>query len=380
MNRILSFYKLKPIAVIALLLVGSCDPTNTDSSQKIVAVFSISNEAPLVGTAVQFTNESIGVENNTSFEWNFGDDTSSTLQNPSHTYSELGDYIVKLTIKQGSLEDIVSKEIMVSLSNDISGRLSLIEKLGELNDKIMICAHRANHIDAPENSLRSITDAINNELGMVELDIRQTKDGELILMHDNTINRTSNGSGKVSDLLLEDLMQFNLYKDNGTLTNEKIPSLKEVLLLSRGKIFIDLDVKIESYAKIYNVINQYGMLGQAMFTIDEVSDANILSSLNSESIVFPIVRNQIDYNDYINTNINISVMQFNSTTLNNATLVETAKNANISIFGNMYINTTTTPKSDNYGQINNFINLEGSIIQTDYPLLIKNYLKSKNLN
>lgn len=383
MNHILSLYNLKAIVFIAFLLITSCskdDPVNEGSSQNILVAFSISEEAALVDSVVQFTNESTGTDSNTTYSWDFGDDTSSTLKNPTHTYSELGDYIVKLTVKNGSFEKSVSKEIFISLSNTISGRKSLIETLNELSGRIMVCAHRANHIDAPENSLKSITDAIDNSIGMVELDIRQTRDGELVLMHDSTIDRTTNGSGKVSDFLLEELEQFNLYKKNGTLTNEKIPSLKEVLLLSRGKIFIDLDVKIESYAKIYTVINQYGMLGQVMFTVNNVTDGSTLISLNNESVVFPIVRNQSDYNDYVDANLNLSVMQFNSTALNNASLVETAKNAGISIFGNIYINTTTTPESDQYIQVDNFISLEGSIIQTDYPIKIKSYLKSKNLN
>lgn len=383
MNHILSLYNLKAIVFIAFLLITSCskdDPVNEGSSQNILVAFSISEEAALVNSVVQFTNESTGTDSNTTYSWDFGDDTSSTLKNPTHTYSELGDYIVKLTVKNGSFEKSVSKEIFISLSNTISGRKSLIETLNELSGRIMVCAHRANHIDAPENSLKSITDAIDNSIGMVELDIRQTRDGELVLMHDSTIDRTTNGSGKVSDFLLEELEQFNLYKKNGTLTNEKIPSLKEALLLSRGKIFIDLDVKIESYAKIYTVINQYGMLGQVMFTVNNVTDGSTLISLNNESVVFPIVRNQSDYNDYVDANLNLTVMQFNSTALNNASLVETAKNAGISIFGNIYINTTTTPESDQYIQVDNFISLEGSIIQTDYPIKIKSYLKSKNLN
>ncbi len=377
------YFKIKLITLFSFVLITSCAKdavVNTDGAPNIVAAFSISEDSPFVGEVIQFTNESTGLKSGSSFEWDFGDNTSSTLKSPTHTYSELGDYIVKLIVRNDSSESKVSKELIVSLSNDISGRTTLKNKLDALNGKIMVCAHRGNHSDAPENSLRSISDAINSDIGMVELDVRQTKDGELVLMHDNTIDRTTNGSGKVKDLLLKDLKQFNLRKSNGTLTKEEIPTLKEVLLLSRGTVFIDLDVKIENYAKLYKVINQYGMLGQVMFTVNDITDGKTLISLNSESVVFPIVRSQSDYNKYINANLNLSVMQFNSAALNNASLVETAKNAGISIFGNVYINTTTTPKSDEYNQVDKFINLEGTIIQTDYPILIKNYLKSKKLN
>ena len=69
-------------------------------------------------------------------------------------------------------------------------------------------------------------------------------------------------------------------------------------------------------------------------------------------------------------------MQFNSAALNDNSLVNEAKNSNISIFGNIYINTSTTPNSDNFSKVNNFINLVGSIIQTNHPLILKDYLKT----
>lgn len=383
MNIIIYTKKLKVVIIAFLLCLWSCtkdDNHQVDDFENIVAAFNFTTQKHLVGSNIKFTNESTGINNNTTYEWDFGDKTTSTLKNPSHIYSTLGNYVVKLVVKNDFAEEMISKELEISLSNSIPDRLSLLETLDQFDDKLMVCAHRGNHLDAPENSLKSISDAINNGVGMIELDIRQTKDGKLILMHDATIDRTTNGSGNVNDYLLKELDQFNLYKKNGTLTNERIPSLKEALQLARGKIFIDLDVKIESYAKLYKVINQYGMLGQSMFTVNKISDGNTLISSNSKSIIFPIIRSQTDYNNYINANLNIAIMQFNSTALKDKELIESAKNANISIFGNIYINTSTTPESDNYNQVDNFITLKGKIIQTDHPVKIKNYLNTKNLN
>ena len=64
---------------------------------------------------------------------------------------------------------------------------------------VMVIAHRADWRNFPENSIEAIRSAIKLGVDMVEIDIRRTKDGHLILMNDETIDRTTNGSGKVSE-------------------------------------------------------------------------------------------------------------------------------------------------------------------------------------
>lgn len=62
-----------------------------------------------------------------------------------------------------------------------------------------------------------------NQIDMIELDVRTSKDGEMVLMHDATIERTTNGTGKVSELNYKELLSYNLYHD-GALTEEKYHS------------------------------------------------------------------------------------------------------------------------------------------------------------
>lgn len=84
----------------------------------------------------------------------------------------------------------------------------------------MICAHRGFTRSAPENSLQAVLDAIEAGFEAVEIDVRHTKDGELVLMHDATIDRTSNGRGMVEEL--------------------SSAGLKTVRLLRRGKPFASI--------------------------------------------------------------------------------------------------------------------------------------------
>lgn len=368
--------KISNISTIILFVVYvsfySCSKDDSsNSATTLKADFSVVVSDIIVNESFQFKNVSKGEYETVT--WDFGDGSISTSTDPYHSYSELGNYKVTLTVKNGTVENKVTKEIIVSLSENISGRLSLIDKLNTLNGKMMVCAHRGEHYDVPENSLKSIETAISNNLNMVEIDIRPTKDGELVLMHDPTIDRTTNGSGKVSDYLLSELKQFNLYKPNGTLSTEKIPTLKEVLALTRGKVYIDLDIDNRSkFNKVYPLVRQYGMVSQVLFCSSELLEIKEMVKV-SNVLALPIIRSD-NFNDYASLSLNI--VQFN---IDNNTIASNIQGKNWKIFRLAYVNTNTTPANDNYGQLNEVIALKGSIVQTDYPEEVKSKLQSLNL-
>ena len=242
----------------------------------------------------------------------------------------------------------------------------------------MVCAHRANHYTTPENSIAAIEASINKGIAFVEIDIKQSKDGVLLLMHDNTIDRTSNGSGNVSDYTLAELKQFNL-EHEGNITSHQIPTFAEVLAAARGKIYLDLDVKIENFAKVFNEVKLYGMVDQVMFTLKNVSTAKSLVNNDERVIVMPIVNTQDDIEKYTMAGLNLAVLHYTSSSFNNE-LITVAHNKNLQVFRLVYVNSSTTPESDSYRQMDKFIGLKGNIVQTDYPVEVKAYLQSKNLN
>src|SRR5580658_7077215 len=75
--------------------------------------------------------------------------------------------------------------------------------LPALKHPIAVIAHRAGRNGTPENTLSAIRNAIELGVDYVELDIRATKDGQLVIMHDGTVDRTTNGKGAVKDLDLD---------------------------------------------------------------------------------------------------------------------------------------------------------------------------------
>ena len=108
-------------------------------------------------------------------------------------------------------------------------------------DKVLVVAHRGNWSIAPENSLAAIDSAIRMKVDIVEIDIRKTKDGQLVLMHDDTVDRTTNGTGKVKDKTLAEIKQLRLKDKDGRLTEHTVPTLEEALLTAKGQIMVNLD-------------------------------------------------------------------------------------------------------------------------------------------
>ena len=112
----------------------------------------------------------------------------------------------------------------------------LIKELNKpVSDYVMVAAHRGDHRVVPENSLQGIKGAIEMGADIVEIDLQKTKDGKLILMHDETLDRTTTGKGKVEDYLWEDIKKLRLKNTNGEITQYKIPTFEEIMLFIKTK-------------------------------------------------------------------------------------------------------------------------------------------------
>jgi glycerophosphoryl diester phosphodiesterase len=103
--------------------------------------------------------------------------------------------------------------------------------------RVLIVAHRGASAYEPENTIRSFDNAFQLGADFVELDVRLSKDGSLVVIHDEAVDRTTNGSGLVRDLTLSELKLLDAGK------GEKIPTLEEVLELfsePEHKFFIEV--------------------------------------------------------------------------------------------------------------------------------------------
>jgi glycerophosphoryl diester phosphodiesterase len=135
--------------------------------------------------------------------------------------------------------------------------------------KFIVIAHRGDHVLVPENTLAAYENGIKNSVDFVEIDLRTTKDSVLVIMHDATVDRMTNGKGKISDLTYAELKKLQVIdKTKGSTAIYRIPTFEEVLKTCRNKIYIYLDYKDASVQQTYKMIKQYGMEKQIIVYIN----------------------------------------------------------------------------------------------------------------
>lgn len=140
----------------------------------------------------------------------------------------------------------------------------------------MVVAHRGCWRDSQENSLAAIKVCIATGVAVVELDVRRSKDGVLVLMHDETVDRTTNGSGRVSDLLFSELSDLNLRTADGgseaAISAETVPSFAEALRIAKGRILINADVKSNDVTPVMALLTEMEMLDQVIMKLEVPPD------------------------------------------------------------------------------------------------------------
>ena len=143
---------------------------------------------------------------------------------------------------------------------------AIFKELKQANSStVLVAAHRGDWRNFPENSIAAINSAIAMGVDIVEIDIAKTKDGHLVLMHDETIDRTTNGKGKVRDYTLDSLRRFNLKNGLGRTTGHTIPTLEEAMLTVKNKVMVNLDKCYEYMNEAYEVLQKTGTVNQAIF-------------------------------------------------------------------------------------------------------------------
>ena len=149
-------------------------------------------------------------------------------------------------------------------------------------DRILVASHRATHIQYPENSLAAMRESIRIGVDIIETDVRETKDGVLVCLHDEKIDRTTTGKGKVEDMTFAQLQQYFLVF-NGMPTQEKVPTFQQVLALVKGKIMLDIDYKEEgerAAVATTKLLRKMKMEKQCLFFVYDYKDAAAFYKLN----------------------------------------------------------------------------------------------------
>lgn len=136
--------------------------------------------------------------------------------------------------------------------------------LGNNASQLLVVSHRADWRNAPENSLQGIQNCIDMGVDMVEIDLKKTKDGHLVLMHDRLIDRTMSGKGRAEDYTLAELKALRLKNGAGCKTRHQIPTFEEVMNLCKGKIMVNVDKGYDYFKEAYTVLEKTGTTDQCV--------------------------------------------------------------------------------------------------------------------
>lgn len=260
---------------------------------------------------------------------------------------------------------------------------------GGKSKHVMIFAHRGNWRNSAENSIQAFQDCINEGLDGIEVDLQMTKDSVLVIMHDETLDRTTTGSGKVSDYTIDELRKLRLLTPIGVKTRQTIPTFEQVLLLAKDKILIQVD-KWKAYGQqVADLAKKYNCERQIILRTTDNSKAtkqkygNLLDNL----IVMPVLVckggniDEENLQDFIK-NYSSPVMSFSFIREDYPILrkIKNLQEMGYRIWFNSLWDTfnaghddelAVTDPDNSYGWL---INHGANIIFSDNPILLKKYL------
>ena len=166
----------------------------------------------------------------------------------------------------------------------------------------MIIGHRGAAGYEPENTLRSFRKAIEIGVDWIELDVRRTADGHLVVIHDDTVDRTTNGHGRVRDMSLNEIKNLDAGK------GDLVPTLQEVIDLAKGRVKMIVEIKEDgTEVEVLNAIEK-----------NDITEETIISSF-----FFDPLRRIKDINPGIMTSAIASKLPIEFHRLHNVFLADT---------------------------------------------------------
>ena len=183
----------------------------------------------------------------------------------------------------------------------------------------LIVAHRGLSSLYPENTLISFKEAVRLGVDMIELDVHQTKDKKLVVIHDDILDRTTEGHGRVCELTLSEIKKYSAGKWFSTsFKKERVPTLKEVFELIKKRTKLLIEIKQPGIEKkLVNLIQQYDMTDNVIcgsFYLKSVAKVKKLNpSIPVAFITGSLKVEQIK--DLLIRNINMIDIEFHNLTL-----------------------------------------------------------------
>jgi glycerophosphoryl diester phosphodiesterase len=173
----------------------------------------------------------------------------------------------------------------------------------KISSDLKIAGHRGGYYyEHPESSLplfASIAKKFKSDTIIVELDLRKSKNGTIYIMHDETVDRTTNGNGKIDQLEDAYLNRLFLKKENGQLTQERIPTFELVLNFIKMKnINLMLDIKTPIHAEAYALVKKQKMENRMLTLTFNMDLTKKVAALSNQILLSALMESENDWQQF----------------------------------------------------------------------------------
>lgn len=294
----------------------------------------------------------------------------------------------------------------MGLSNIVSAQqnpsFTLLREKDNKSEYVWVASHRGDWIYAPENSTTALEHAIFFGSDLIETDVRLTKDGKIIMMHDATVDRTTNGKGNIADLTLAEIKELRLRNNFGGLTDLKVPTLEEYIELAKDKILLYLDKagydlpgheQGHMVKELLKVLKANNAIKQSVFVLDwPYSKAKEIFGEDLEKVIYvPVIEDKIPnlsaYVDEYIQKLNPVAFQFRMEKLDSETYKQLPKV--LKSGSKAFVAATWEKHTANHSDLISIFERPSkgwgwlleqgfSVLETNYPKDLIYYLKSEN--
>jgi glycerophosphoryl diester phosphodiesterase len=234
--------------------------------------------------------------------------------------------------------------------------------------QIMVIAHRGAHEGIPSNTLLSLKEGIRLGVDYIECDIRTTADNKLVIMHDETVNGTTNGKGKVRDMTLKQIRKLDVgIKAGPQFAGTKVPTFDEMLKMARGKIGIYADSKDVSPEALLGALRKYDLLSHTVIYGYHLSFFEGVAKLDPDAWIMPESRNETVLKSLLQE-FKLKVVAFSASDFKEP-LISMTKQAGAKIY------VDRLGPADNPEAWQAAIDQGADGIQTDHPAALLKYLR-----
>lgn len=256
----------------------------------------------------------------------------------------------------------------------------------ENNEYPLVSAHRGGPAPGyPENAIPTFERVANAMPVIIECDIAITRDSVLVLMHDDSLDRTTNGTGKIKDKTLDELRKLRLKDLQGRLTEFSIPTLEETLLWGRKKVIFTLDVKRSvPYKKVIDMIRKTEAEPYAIVITYSAKQTAIVNQLAPDLVISATIKDASDLSRLIGLGIPTNrLIAFVGTREPNTSLYDGLVKKGIkSILGTLG-NLDRAAEKAGYQRYAQYIDRGASILSTDRPFeaqkALDYYIQSRDI-